>query len=279
MKKILLPVDFSDLSRHTCRFALQLASQLKAQVTMIHVHPNLVLNQAHTSWTQDEMHEQENISRKQLEELYLNLSHYAEANNLSVQLERTFISGLPEENILQFSQADNADLIVLCSSYLNEDVLLSAGPLCSTLLEESKVPVLMVPEELNVENIQNVIFPSLFQERDLSVVAQVKELLHSLNISIKCIPSLTENTEEKEQTYIKEKIMQLSETGAIAFEMAHQEDRDELLKYLTSGNYDMIVLSPLSLVSSQGILNYNLLIDFLKHHFLVLTFNNNSVNL
>jgi nucleotide-binding universal stress UspA family protein len=126
--RIVCPVDFSPISKHSLDFAVDLARRYGADVQVLHVYPASVrAEDAHT----EHYH-------RQLDAL---IADYA---GTGVTLHGVLARGVAHEQILEASKGLNADLIVLGKSGSSALAHVFLGSVAERVVRHSRVPVLTV---------------------------------------------------------------------------------------------------------------------------------------
>jgi len=108
LKKILCPVDFSDASERALNNAMTLASRLKAELTVLHVHSPLIIHSPRLKVDHD--HENAILRKRQQKEFNDFLSEFRSAQ---VPFKVLFREGVPEETIQETIQKGKFDLLVM----------------------------------------------------------------------------------------------------------------------------------------------------------------------
>ncbi len=135
-KRILVPVDGSELSESTFHYARELALKLGVEVILLHVanpqRPELL--PMFLSYVQ---HSAEIVSRPPK----------AKAGSKTVKAKGEVIGGYPADGILRFAEDNKVDLILIAShgrSGIKRQIL---GSVADRVLRASKVPVWLVPAQ------------------------------------------------------------------------------------------------------------------------------------
>lgn len=138
MKRILVPVDFSDVTPRLIEAAKAIASAMGGHVILLNVMPPPHLGVAGTGKTASIINE----VRDEFQQLN-ELQRQIEKSGLSVTVDQP--QGSPAEVILQESERESADMIVMGSHGHGKLHELLAGSVTSGVLKSAKCPVLVVP--------------------------------------------------------------------------------------------------------------------------------------
>ncbi len=140
-KKLLVAVDFSDVSSVVIEHAKNLALAVGAQVRVLHVEPNpdLLATAIPDKEERDRLSEEpggEEFQLKSLEQLL---------RDAGVEADHKHAAGEPCKNILEEAASYEADMILIGSHGHGKIYrFLSGGGHRDTLVEKAKVPVLVV---------------------------------------------------------------------------------------------------------------------------------------
>ena len=188
MKKILVPVDFSNQAKYAAKVAASIAKMTNSKIFLLHmlelpvgvVDPSNFGNTSNTPTTL----------------LFLKRAHekFEEFKNLP------FLEGLDVEDSVQFhkaydgiideSQKQDIDLIVMGSRGTSglEEMLIGSNT--EKVVRNSKIPVLVIKREVDNFKIENIVFASNFEQKNkvafqkiLDFTAIFNSRLHLLKIN------------------------------------------------------------------------------------------------
>lgn len=138
MKRILVPVDFSDVTPRLVEVATSIASATGGHIILMNVMPPPHLAVGGTGRTMAIVNE----VKDEYERLN-GLQRQIESSGLSVTVEQP--QGSPEEAILSESERESVDMIVMGSHGHGALYELLAGSVTSGVLKSAKCPILVVP--------------------------------------------------------------------------------------------------------------------------------------
>lgn len=143
LKRILVPVDFSDNSKKALRYAIPLAAQFKAAITVIYVVEPAVFpsdfgfGQMSFPDVEKEMYEKAEQELKQLiEDLKSNVPLDAEVK-----------SGIPFVEVTSYADQENINLIVLATHGRTGVEHILFGSTAEKIIRKAPCPVLVVRAE------------------------------------------------------------------------------------------------------------------------------------
>src|SRR5687767_1535174 len=107
MQNILVPVDFSPVSRNAAIYAAELAKKFNAKLVLFHAYmlPTPVSEVPYVMVTADEMQkENEALLKKEADQLH---------DTYTIEVEWIVQIGIPSDEVKQLAKEKNADIIVM----------------------------------------------------------------------------------------------------------------------------------------------------------------------
>ncbi len=197
VRKILVPVDFSDASFRACSFALGLAGKLKAEIKLIHVYYNPVLDIAPFDTSHayqinlvNYLHESEQNARHQLVKLAKDLKQQVKGSNPDLKISTSLSNGLAAEEIALAANRFRPGLIILGTRGIGNQTGGFLGSVTAKVIEKTKTPVLAIPENSrfsSLEKIKHVMYATDFDQSDHLAISRLIGLLHPFNVSLHCV--------------------------------------------------------------------------------------------
>lgn len=141
LKEILVPIDFSDCSRHALRYAVAFAKQFNAQVTLV-----AVVNDAHTSF---EVGNPDFIAAQNTrKQLYVDELNKLAASEVGKVTKTVVVrSGRPYEEIVLAAQELSSDLIVIATHGEMGMAKVQLGSTAERVIRYAPCPVLVVRQK------------------------------------------------------------------------------------------------------------------------------------
>lgn len=204
VQRILVPVDFSDYSVNACRYAIGLAEKLNAEIKLMHVYYNPVVNSMPLTDTyyyqvnMDEIiREIEIRAKKNMEEFYKDLKEKIEKDNLEgVKLDYTLVRGIASEEIIAMSEKYEPDVIIIGTRGQGERQNDLIGSVTSKIIEDTKVPVLVIPEDSLYQGIAtvNIMYATDFDDSDYKAIKKLMYILAPIEFRLYCVHIGKEDT-------------------------------------------------------------------------------------
>lgn len=218
VRRILVPVDFSEHSRNACRYALGIAHVLKAEVRLIHAYFSPALETVHYS----EAYSMQINTEKFIRDIYKNASYdmkklvedlmaiKKERQYKNVTIDSRLISGAPEDVILDESEEYDPALVIMGHKGKGESDEVVLGSVSGYVINKLKRPVLAVPEKAkytSIKEINNIAYATNFDDSDFDAISSLINLIKPFRMKIHCVHVEA----EKEEYWDKVKIKGLSD--------------------------------------------------------------------
>ncbi|MFA8298956.1 MAG: universal stress protein [Hyphomicrobiales bacterium] len=258
MKKILIPVDFSEHSITTCKFALKLFKGHDTEITLFHTYfDQLTLAENHLTTDlepniigfMDEriFKDLKKNSEKKLDELAENLNNYKNIlGNTSITILTKTEGGLPLNEVLNSIKREHYDYLFL-GSKKDHEKRIGDNSLQYKLLNRSSIPVFVVPPEVDNTEIKNILYLTELNLVDIDHIHGLYKFYKSDSLRINILhfeKSNKENTYEK-MTSFKSSFSQSETNNALDFMIEPAVKVEEKLEELTKSlSIDLISFIP-----------------------------------
>ncbi|MDF2158045.1 universal stress protein [Algoriphagus sp. CAU 1675] len=243
MKNILFATDFSENAERALDFALNLARNHGAEITMLHVFD------IPTSWnyphaeTALEMERQAvRNAEKNLAELFQNHTRSDEilrANYLVIG-NRSVVKG-----ILEGIEESGAEILIVGTKGESKVKELLVGSTTKAMLNDSPVPILAIPENITKVSFKKVVFASDFQTEDLRALTQSISFLEPFHpeITIIHISRYDDIVSAEFVQFFKSQIHDLIKYPNIRIEILYADKTGKsILNYLQQNQVDLLIM-------------------------------------
>lgn len=198
IERILVPIDFSETSLKACSYAFNIAHEFMAEIQLVHVFHSPALDiipvtESHTiqvnvdiiirdieSKIQKEMDDFIKLIKKKFDEILAN----------GVKLEYEAFSGDPAMDILDIADSYLPDIIVIGTKSREKLQSKDLNKFISQIIEYAKVPVLVVPDEIQINNINeltSILYATNFDETDFIAIRKLVRIIKPFNLKIHCV--------------------------------------------------------------------------------------------
>jgi nucleotide-binding universal stress UspA family protein len=256
--RVLLPVDFSDYSSKAAEMALDWADRLDAEVTVMHVFYNPVINtlpftEAYVYDTSiDEMLiDLEEKAKEDMNAFMGDLKERKKSKGYEkLTLKTKLLRGVAEDEIISFSDEYQPTVIVMGTRGKDRKASDLIGSVTAEVMEGARVPVLAVPEDFEykgIDKMKKVLYATNFEDSDFLALDKLEKLVKPLDVSI-TFAHVCEKTSEKWdqlrmeglQKYVAERFP----NTRIDFDLVHNEDFwVGMESYVRSKDIDIISLT------------------------------------
>lgn len=182
MKNILIPYDFSAYARAAAATGAWLARKTGAQLHLLHV----VF--APPDWSRLPVDEQQNYPEieARMVDAEIRLDKIAASSLFKGCTVHTYVySGSPREQIVQFAQTYNMNLIIMGVHGAGESQSLFVGSTAQQVIRNANCPVLSVKRNYKPGRVKKIVFASNFEEKEVAgAINQLKNIAAKLSASV-----------------------------------------------------------------------------------------------
>lgn len=178
--KILLPTDFSKLSKVAVLYAAKLAKKLNAEIVLIHAvfinSPPRAQAALKTNQILDAM-----IDNAKQDFVYLTNEVKQEAGN-KIGISYKIVKGYPVEDVIEtFAHNNDIDLIIMGIKGASGLIKVLIGSNATAVIGNSNIPVIAVPEHARFNNIKHIVYASdmLALNKEVKTLIQFAQLFDS----------------------------------------------------------------------------------------------------
>lgn len=245
MKRLLVPVDFSEISDNVLLYAVKLANYLGADLMLLHVNPLPVYNGEYNmlSFSITDALEASLILLKEKAErltetqfLKYSVTYYVEIGDLKA-------------HIIDYSERYHIDLIIMgITSHDSKMTRILFGSTAVSLSKKSHVPVLIIPQNCSYKNIKTIAYASEYDAKYMShdYLKTVKKLCRLFDANLNILHVIPENylineMEAKVDLCIEKSMEKIPHKTYILVEDSTSE---ALIDFVYTHNVDAILLEP-----------------------------------
>lgn len=197
VQRILVPIDFSDYSVNACRYAIGLAEKLNAEIKLMHVYYNPVVNSMPLTDTyyyqvnMDEIIREIEVRAKiSMEKFYNDLREKIEKEGIQgVKIDYALVRGIASEEIIAESEQYKPEVIIIGTRGQGERENDLIGSVTAKIIEETKVPVLVIPEDAIYQGIAtiNIMYTTAFDDSDYYALKKLISILSPFEFRLYCV--------------------------------------------------------------------------------------------
>jgi nucleotide-binding universal stress UspA family protein/glutaredoxin len=232
MKKILVPIDFSDASANAFAYANKIADKINGTIILAHYyHPTL--ESTFTNYKSD--------ADQKLKQMMKPNAYLGATIQNSVYVDTVSKSGFAGDEIIEASK--NFDLIIMGTSGAGEGIKKWLGSVSTKVSSKSKCPVLFIPPNATFTEINQVMYPLKEKMRNFDDIAwfleSIKPKLHVVHFDTNELHSPM----IKEMLGKKSTILGSDNSWEVKYQSAQYDDvEDGIKKYITEESIDLVIL-------------------------------------
>mgnify|MGYP003624902836 FL=1 len=245
MRKILVPMDFSDNAFNALKYACHVFKYEKSEIFIMHAYADEVYQQdklTKRSLLEQVKEESFRKSEENLDKVFKQIKHEYPNPHHKYKLVSAFGSLIDEVNDLV--NRENMDIVVMATRGETNDRRLTFGSNTLQVLKYISCPVLAIPEGYAYHPPKEVLFPTNYlvpyKRRELKLLCEIsgsfRSTIHMLYIDP--IKKLSFRQEDNQQ-FLKESLPK----AKLVFETTQEKDKSiAITKYILHNNIDMLVL-------------------------------------
>lgn len=246
IQHILVPTNFLDYAVNAAEYAVQLAQQYDAKVTLFHTYHIPVVDPLIPSEYLSELagtaeKTAERSISQQVEDL--KEAYPSMAENVVYQISMGFAA----DEILSIAHTMGVDAIVMGTRHGDKIQRILLGSVLGTILEKANVPVIVVPESAKFKGIKNILFASEFNDsEDVDSINRVLDFTSKLDATLYSL-HIQETEPDENDTVRIQNIKALYESklgsGKVHFEnIAYDNILEGLNKFSKVNDIDLTVM-------------------------------------
>lgn len=199
IRKILVPVDYSECAAFASRYAIKIACKTGAEIRFFHTYYSPafdLIELAGAVQTQSQLREEvtsnlEASERETAGAFVAKMKEYAATCGIKpAQITYEIVPGVPEDEIIQCCERDQPDLVVMGTHGKGTGFTSIMGSVTAAIINRSTFPVLAIPEKytfVGEKNIRNIVYVTDFDESDFVSLRKLMILTEQLELDIHCV--------------------------------------------------------------------------------------------
>jgi nucleotide-binding universal stress UspA family protein len=244
MKKLLCPIDFSEVSLNALEFAVAIGEREKSNITLLNIFTpadfNKILDKEHVQEEYEKLQEIAEAKLKAIsEEIMLLSKHKLEACNYLLK------SGKIVDVLAEISEEEKYDLIVTGTTGHSAYDKKYLGGKAEKIINETHCSVMCVPENHSYRGIRKMVYATDYQEEDKLAIQQIAALAADLKASVTILHVSHHNDTIDKAIFeeFKEELGRFIHNDKIIFERVVFKDvATGLDKYVKEENADLLIL-------------------------------------
>lgn len=191
MKSILLPVDFSSLSRNALDYAIAMARPFKSRITLYHCFEiNVYPADASVpplDHIQELIDEKEQSVSQQLQDWKAEIEGIHIHSSEKVEVAIKWVQGVPIEKIAEEAQNGSYDFLIMGTHGSHGVDTFFWGSTTSHIAEKVKIPLMAIPEAARFKGLDKLVYATNFKASDFVVIDQLKKICAIYSSKLTCL--------------------------------------------------------------------------------------------
>jgi len=258
MKKILVPVDFSNHTDITCRYAIEFARLFGGEIKLFHTYFDQIIIadtsfpdtlDMSTIYNEELMKEIFRQAERNMDDLVEKLDTMIKKENLTgISVSSTLTGGELEHELKGICSDFHPDLVVMGTTGKGKNVNIW-GKVSSFIIDHAKVPVITVPEIKSFHGFETIMFAADLAEGNAATITGLINLFSVFSARIYVVHFITKAKEN--DVYDRMKALQLKfgkeeKTNQVSFEVIEvSEDNQKAVdQFVAAKKIKMIAFQP-----------------------------------
>ena len=142
MKKILLPIDRSELSQQSFSYAKKIAENIKSKLVIIYVVDLLSYSPSYNSIEAARFIPDKDFLERETNEILEKAKAYFDGSG--VEVETKILWGSPSDKIIDYAEDENFDFIIMNTQGMSASKRFVIGSVANKVVKHATVPVMIV---------------------------------------------------------------------------------------------------------------------------------------
>lgn len=173
MKKIIVPIDFSDTSINAARYAIEMAKKIEgSSLILYHVYSDI----SFSTLTSSDSHSRQMVSEAELKELRGRIS--GDYENISCVAE----PGSFVDELATYALGNHIDMVVMGITGSSKITQVFMGTNTMNVIRNISCPVMIIPPEASFNGLKKIVFTSDFKDvartTPFTVIKNIMDTFH-----------------------------------------------------------------------------------------------------
>ena len=238
VKKILVPVDFSDYAQHASHFAMLYASKVGAEILYLHAYyaPDMQTIPYDESFgfegsVTEYLNDLRDTAREELKKFLKRLRKIAEKENYkNLLMDYTVVKGPLDDAVFYAVESYKPDLIIMGARGKDKRKHDPIGSTTTRILEKASLPVLIIPEDMDLKGFferRKILYATDYDEADFEAISKLMNLIRPFHMDIVCMHIGRDKEDPGDHLKmegLKEYFRKSYPKGNITCDIIHKED-------------------------------------------------------
>ncbi len=258
LRKILVPVDFSEPSQNAARYAVMLATKYNAQIKLLHVFNSPVVDMIPFTDVASiqidfdmNYHVLYNSAKERLMKFFENLKEFASQMGYGdVQIGYTLREGYASYGIIEASKRYKPGIIVMGTKGEGFRSTELVGSVATEVSDETHIPLLAIPEKAvlkGIDEVKRVLYVTNFDESDNLSIRKLLRIVSPFQVELYCI-HLTDKPDSPGiralMNSTRDYVNQVNPGVKITCEIVSGKENDKrVMEYIGKNNINLVALT------------------------------------
>lgn len=244
MKKILVPVDFSEASDNAFVYALEMAKRLKADLVLLHTFEIPIVDSQAMPINYATIYDTIELTNlEHFKEKMPKLHAIAEERNLNqIAMSHIMMDGDLLVSIKKVIAQEDIDMVVMGTNGAEGWWDSFIGTNTGAVITGVSVPVLSVPAGAKFQKIENIAFTTRFRKKDIEALIKVLFFAKRFHAKVKCLYVKTPNSDVTEDTVRRWQSHFEDEDNLQFFIVPNENVLETIEDFLVSQEVDMLAM-------------------------------------
>jgi len=245
MKRLLCPIDFSEVSLNALEFAVVIGEKENSNLTLLNIFSpkdfNTILGSDHVNDQYDDLL---NIAEKKLQAISNEIWKISKKKGL-LACDYKLKPGKIVDVLSELADEDKSELIIIGTTGHSAYERKYIGGKAEKIIQHTHCSVLCVPENINFHGIKRIVYATDYQEEDKLAIQQLIDLAKVLKAEVEILHiSHRDDTIDKAMyEEFKRELMSFVNYNKISFNrMVFKQVAEGLNEYMKEKNADLLVL-------------------------------------
>jgi nucleotide-binding universal stress UspA family protein len=184
IQNILIPIDFSANSENAYQYGHCLAAHFQANIELLHVLPiNNISEMPYYSLDEASRVQSEQSLKQFIKKIALPPS-CCDESNVRISEKFTAVYGLPDKAIIEKTDSDNVDLIVMSTTGSNGLLQKMIGSTSRNVAIDAKTPVVLIPKNVTYRCPRHILYATNHHPDEMKGLKQLVKFAKQFNAYI-----------------------------------------------------------------------------------------------
>lgn len=243
MKKILVPIDFTETSDNAFIHAIEMAKVLRAELVLLHTFDIPIIdNQLFPENYIEVFNSSELAQFEYFKDKIHVLRELAENRKLGyIEMNHLLMDGDLIDTIKKAVKQENIDMVVMGTNGASGWTSVFIGTNTGYVITDISVLVLSVPLDAKYEKIETIAFTTRYRDKDIEALVKVLSIAKKFNAKVKCLYVKTSDSDVTDEKINRWKSH--FEDEPIHFFVIPSDDvKDTIEDFLSSQGADVLAM-------------------------------------